>query len=51
MSLDQKLVLVLGVLLSISECLDAVPSIKANSIWKAVRNGLYSLAGKQLPPQ
>jgi hypothetical protein len=37
------LTLVLVILFALSEVLDAIPSVKANSIWKAIRNVIYSL--------
>jgi hypothetical protein len=44
--LGENKVMVLGALLAVSELLDAVPSIKASSIWKLVLNALRGLAGK-----
>ena len=35
---------ILGVLLAVSELLDAVPSIQASSIWKLVFNALKAIA-------
>ena len=35
---------ILGVLLAVSELLDAVPSIQASSIWKLVYNVVKDLA-------
>lgn len=39
-------VVLLGVLLGISELLAYIPSIKANSIFQLVINGLKKIAGK-----
>lgn len=50
--IQEHQVLVLGVLLALSELLDAIPSIQASSIWKLVFNVIKGVAGKnQLPPQ
>lgn len=48
--MDPKLIAaILGILLAISELLDAFPQIKGSSIWKVIRNIIYSMAGKTPP--
>lgn len=41
--------LIFGVLFAVSELLDAIPQVKASSIWKAIRNIIYVLGGKTPP--
>lgn len=43
-------VLILGVLLAVSELLDAIPSLQASSIWKLVLGVIKGLAGPSNPP-
>jgi hypothetical protein len=40
---------VLGALLAVSELLDAIPQLKASSIWKLVFGAIKSLVGKNGP--
>lgn len=45
-----KLTIVILALLAISEVLAFIPSVKANSIFQLIVNGLNLLAGKKEPP-
>lgn len=45
----QMVALIFGILFAVSELLDAIPSIKASSVWKSIRNIVYLLGGK-VPP-
>jgi hypothetical protein len=43
--------LIFGVLFGVSEALDAIPQLKANSVWKLVMQVLGYLHEKVFPPK
>jgi ABC-type methionine transport system permease subunit len=46
MSTSQVIALIIGILLSISEGLALIPSVKANSIFQLIVNVLKAISGK-----
>ena len=49
--MEDKLVLILSVLLGVSELLSFIPGVKANGVFQLVYNILSSVKNKLLPPK
>lgn len=45
--METNVIIILGALLAVSEALALIPSVKSNSVFQAIINGLKAVVGKK----